>query len=201
MSEPTKPAAVVPFPVDQADAGAAAGPREEPTEVRPFTKEQLQKLASDSFQLGWKAGTAEIAFMLEAGFRQSFGQGLKPRDMVLELVPLMQVVKQLHEKPKSPQVEWKKLAEAAASQETAAAPPAAPPRLRITIEATEALVNLEGTMCRLWEGTLPSGGRVKVFVLRVAAPEGDERSCAELEKALKEQLPPGHAVLLREVLT
>jgi hypothetical protein len=72
--------------------------------------------------------------------------------------------------------------------------------LKIEIEATEKLTSLDGVLCRVWEGKLPTGTPVHVFVHRIAVDESDKAGVAQLERELKEQMPPGHFFPLSQVL-
>lgn len=40
----------------------------------------------------------------------------------------------------------------------------------LTIEPTEAFYELDGVLCRVWKGQLPSGGQFFMFVALVALP-------------------------------
>jgi hypothetical protein len=70
--------------------------------------------------------------------------------------------------------------------------------MKMTIEATDQITHLEGVPARVWKGTTEKGVACLVFVHRIAVDRGADAS--ELERALKEQLPPGRVVDLRKVL-
>jgi len=68
--------------------------------------------------------------------------------------------------------------------------------MRITIEATGLLTELDGVECRLWEGVTDQGTPCKVFVHRVAVHEDQDASAFDVE--LAEKLPPGRPATLAE---
>lgn len=61
--------------------------------------------------------------------------------------------------------------------------------MRLVIESTETVTELDGVEVRLWEGTTETGRPVKVFVRRIAAD--DPAAQAELERELRESDEPG----------
>jgi|SRR5262245_161137 len=61
--------------------------------------------------------------------------------------------------------------------------------MRIEMEATERLMELEGVPVRLWEGRTDRGVRCLVFVHRLAVPPGEDST--EFDRELCAQLPPG----------
>ena len=60
--------------------------------------------------------------------------------------------------------------------------------MKITIENTTKVVELNGIPARVWEGATESGVKVVVFVSRISVPEGEDT--AEFEKELKETKAP-----------
>jgi len=72
------------------------------------------------------------------------------------------------------------------------------PMMQIEITATDQLTTLDGISCRVWEGVTARGVRCKVFVHRIAVHEGEDS--AQFDAELREQIPPGYAVPLRDVL-
>lgn len=73
--------------------------------------------------------------------------------------------------------------------------------MKMTIESTTKIVELNGIPCRVWEGETAKGVKVHAFVPRVAVREGDDAS--EFEADLKEQRKPSAdvaAIPLRMVL-
>ena len=69
--------------------------------------------------------------------------------------------------------------------------------MKLTIEATEHLTNLDGVKVRAWKGTTERGVPVVVFVHRIAV---DNSHSAELDRELVETLPPGRELPLVEAL-
>lgn len=63
--------------------------------------------------------------------------------------------------------------------------------MKITIESTEKLADLNGVDCRLWEGVTENGIPCKVFVHRVAVRE--DRDSSQFDRELSE-MPPAVAV-------
>lgn len=60
--------------------------------------------------------------------------------------------------------------------------------MKLTIEATDQLVELDGVLVRLWEGTTESGLPCLVYVYRIAVPiEVDQ---AEFLASLGEEVDP-----------
>jgi hypothetical protein len=60
--------------------------------------------------------------------------------------------------------------------------------MKITIESTGRIVNLEGIDCRLWEGTTERGVKIECLIPRVAAR--DDQDLSQFEAELKEQRAP-----------
>jgi len=44
--------------------------------------------------------------------------------------------------------------------------------MKVTLEPTTKLVELDGVKCRIWEGTTERGVPVHAYILRVAVPDG-----------------------------
>lgn len=70
--------------------------------------------------------------------------------------------------------------------------------MKLMIESTDQLTHIDGVPVRVWEGATEDGVPCKVFVHRIAV-HNDEDSSA-FDHALKEQLPPGRVVDLRQIL-
>lgn len=64
--------------------------------------------------------------------------------------------------------------------------------MKITLESTTKVVELNGVPARLWEGETESGIQVHAFITRIAVHKDDDAS--QFEKELKEQRPPSVAV-------
>lgn len=63
--------------------------------------------------------------------------------------------------------------------------------MKITLESTSQIVQLNGVNCRVWEGKSEGGARLTAFIVRVAVdPDGD---ASELERELKAQRAPSVA--------
>lgn len=61
--------------------------------------------------------------------------------------------------------------------------------MKITIESTSKIVELNGVPSRIWEGQTESGIKVHCFVTRIGIDE-DELRMSEFEKQLKESRAP-----------
>jgi len=70
--------------------------------------------------------------------------------------------------------------------------------MKITIESTETLTQIEGVPVRLWEGVTEGGVRCKVFIHRLAVHNDD--NATQFDAELKEQLQPGVPIDLRHIL-
>lgn len=73
--------------------------------------------------------------------------------------------------------------------------------MKMTIESTTEIVNVNGIDCRLWEGVTERGVAVQVLIPRIAARKGQDLS--QFEAELAEQRPPSFGELafpLRMVL-
>ena len=64
--------------------------------------------------------------------------------------------------------------------------------MKITIESTTKIVELNGVPARIWEGKTESGISVHCFVTRIAADEHADLS--QFEQELKEQRKPSSDV-------
>jgi hypothetical protein len=60
--------------------------------------------------------------------------------------------------------------------------------MKITIESTTQIVDVNGVPARIWEGATDSGIPVHCFVTRIAVQKGQDASEFELE--LQEHRPP-----------
>lgn len=70
--------------------------------------------------------------------------------------------------------------------------------MKLEIKATEKLTQINGVPVRLWEGKTESGIPCKVFVHRVAVH--NDHDSTQFEAELKEQMPPGVRIELRQIL-
>lgn len=72
--------------------------------------------------------------------------------------------------------------------------------LKLTIEPTDVLTEIDGVPVRLWRGRTPRGNPVQVFVHRIRADELTAQ--AELDPVLKEVYEPRELrrVSLRQIL-
>ena len=70
--------------------------------------------------------------------------------------------------------------------------------MKLQIEATEYLTEIDGVPVRLWEGTTEAGIPCKVFVHRVAV-RGD-RDSTQFDRELREQMPPARHISLAMIL-
>lgn len=70
--------------------------------------------------------------------------------------------------------------------------------MKLTMEATEKITNLEGVQVRLWEGVTDQGIKCKVFVHRICVHEDEDPS--QFERELEERMPPGVVFNLRDIL-
>jgi hypothetical protein len=81
------------------------------------------------------------------------------------------------------------------------APPPRPgpaPSLELVIQPTDQLVQLDGVLCRVWQGVTDEGLPCLFFVHDVRGAQGQDS--AAFDRAFQAQLPPGRVVALREVL-
>ena len=65
--------------------------------------------------------------------------------------------------------------------------------MKITIESTSKIVQLNGVPARLWEGETESGIKVHCFITRVGVDKDDPR-IGEFEKDLEEHSVPSPAI-------
>ena len=61
--------------------------------------------------------------------------------------------------------------------------------MKITIESTTKIVQLNGVPSRIWEGKTESGIKVHCFITRIACDK-NEPNTTEFETELKKQKPP-----------
>lgn len=61
--------------------------------------------------------------------------------------------------------------------------------MKITIESTTKIVELNGVPARIWEGTTESGIKVHCFITRIACDK-DEPKIIEFNQELSEQKEP-----------
>jgi len=64
--------------------------------------------------------------------------------------------------------------------------------MKITVESTTKIVELDGVPCRIWEGQTASGVRVHCFIPRIAAK--DDQDLSQFEAELQETIAPSEAV-------
>lgn len=65
--------------------------------------------------------------------------------------------------------------------------------MKITIESTSKIVQLNGVPARIWEGTSASGVKVHCYITRVAIDKTETRT-QEFEKELQEHRVPSAEV-------
>jgi hypothetical protein len=70
--------------------------------------------------------------------------------------------------------------------------------MKITMQPTEKLTEIDGVPVRLWMGKTESGIECHVFVHRIAVHK--TVACGEFERELLEQAGPGIAISLRHIL-
>ncbi len=70
--------------------------------------------------------------------------------------------------------------------------------MRIVIESTDQLTQIDGVPVRVWEGVTEAGTSCFVFIHRLAVHQ--DQDLGPFERELAEQLPPGRQVPLRDVL-
>ena len=61
--------------------------------------------------------------------------------------------------------------------------------MKITIENTSKIVELNGVPARIWEGKTDTGIKVHCFVTRIAVVDG-EQNVEQFDKELKKAKPP-----------
>jgi len=64
--------------------------------------------------------------------------------------------------------------------------------MKIEIESTSKIVELNGVPARIWEGKTKSGIPVHCFVTRLAVAPNED--CSEFEKELREHAAPSEAM-------
>lgn len=64
--------------------------------------------------------------------------------------------------------------------------------MRITLENTSKIVELNGIPARIWEGRTESGIQIHAFITRVAVR--NDADCSEFERDLQETRAPSPAV-------
>lgn len=72
--------------------------------------------------------------------------------------------------------------------------------MKITLQSTRQILELDGSECRVWEGTTEGGVPVTAFIRRIAVDRADDTS--EFERELREtpQPRPSEAWPLRMIL-
>jgi hypothetical protein len=70
--------------------------------------------------------------------------------------------------------------------------------MQIMITSTDKLTTMDGVLVRCWEGVTQDGVDCFVFVHRLAVKT--EADTERFEKELREQLPPGRSISLRDIL-
>lgn len=73
--------------------------------------------------------------------------------------------------------------------------------MKINVESTEKIVELNGIPTRVWEGRTESGIPIHCFIARVAVHRNED--CSQFEKELKEQRAPSpeiEAIPLRMII-
>ena len=60
--------------------------------------------------------------------------------------------------------------------------------MKLTIENTDQVVEINGVPARVWEGKTESGIKVSCLITRIAVDKND--ACEEFERELREQRPP-----------
>ena len=66
--------------------------------------------------------------------------------------------------------------------------------MKVTLESTDKLVDLNGIPARVWEGQTEHGSRVYAFITRIAVHRNDDAS--EFERDLQEHRAPSREVAL-----
>ena len=72
--------------------------------------------------------------------------------------------------------------------------------MKMTLESTDQIVDLNGVKCRVWEGTSERGTQVFAFVAQVAVDKDTGGDPAELVQDLQENKPPTIVWPLRMIL-
>lgn len=66
--------------------------------------------------------------------------------------------------------------------------------MKISIESTTKLVELNGIPARIWEGTTESGIKVHCFITRIAVNKNDATAIEEFDRELQECAAPSPEV-------
>ena len=64
--------------------------------------------------------------------------------------------------------------------------------MKITIESTTKIVELNGVPARIWQGKTENGIEIHCFITRIAVSKAEDTS--QFEKELQEHTPPTSAV-------
>ena len=73
--------------------------------------------------------------------------------------------------------------------------------MKITIENTSKIVNLDGVPARIWEGRTESGIAVICYITRIAAPIGENQSEFQHElQQVRNPSPAAEAIPLRLII-
>lgn len=64
--------------------------------------------------------------------------------------------------------------------------------MKVTLESTDQIVEVNGVPGRIWEGTTAAGIQCHAIITRIAVHKNDDAS--EFERELKETRPPSPAV-------
>lgn len=73
--------------------------------------------------------------------------------------------------------------------------------MKLTIKATDKIIDVDGVECRLWEGETENGVSCYVFIHRIAVANDENQK--QFERELTEKMPPrglGRAIDIRMVL-
>ena len=70
--------------------------------------------------------------------------------------------------------------------------------MKMTIEATDQLTDLDGVPVRVWHGLTEGGAPCIVFVHRIAVH--NDVDAEQFDRELRAEMPPGHFVDLRKIL-
>lgn len=65
--------------------------------------------------------------------------------------------------------------------------------MKIIVESTNKIVNLDGVPARIWEGETSTGIKVHCYITRIACNK-DEPRVTEFEKELMECVPPSEEI-------
>lgn len=70
--------------------------------------------------------------------------------------------------------------------------------MRLTIDSTDQVTEINGAKARVWRGKSERGVECLCFMTCIAVADDSDHS--EFERELKEQLPPGRVVPLRNIV-